>query len=229
MVLWLPMRTNPDAVVRDLGQLPSRRAQVADALRTAIIAGELDTRTVYSAPTLAAQLGVSPTPVREAMMHLANEGLIEIARNKGYRVVEPTDRELDEMLELRMLLEVPTVQRVAAAGVAGADAARLRTLADATVAAADAQDFSGHVAADIAFHVAVLDLGGNAQLVDLVRGLRSRSRLFGLTSPSKAQHLLSTSREHRGLVDAVVAGDASAAGALMHAHIAHVRREWARS
>lgn len=202
---------------------------MAETLRTAIIAGELDTGTVYSAPVLAAQLGVSPTPVREAMVHLANDGLIEIVRNKGFRIVEPTDRDLDEMLEVRFLLEVPMVAKVARAGIDEDQAARLRTLADATVVAADAQDFTGHLAADIAFHVALLELGGNAQLVELVRGLRARSRLFGLTSPSKASHLHSTSREHGALVGLVAAGDARGAERLLRDHIAHVRREWARS
>jgi DNA-binding GntR family transcriptional regulator len=217
-----------DRHVPDLGALPSRRAQVVDTLRTAIVAGEFDTGTVYSAPALAAQLGVSPTPVREAMMHLANDGLIEIVRNKGFRIVEPSDADLDEMLELRFLLEVPTIVKVAKGGISDAQAARLHALAEVTVASADAQDFSGHVAADIAFHVAVLELGGNVQLVALVRGLRSRARLFGLTSPSKAQHLRSTSREHGELVHRIAAGDARGAQRLMRDHISHIRREWAR-
>ncbi len=223
------MSDSSDAHVRELGALPSRRAQVTDALRGAIVAGDLDTGVVYSAPALASQLGVSPTPVREAMMSLAGEGLIEIVRNKGFRVVEPTERELDEMLELRFLLEVPAVAKVTRSGIGPEDAARLHELAGVTVEAARNQDFAGHVAADIAFHVALLELGGNEQLVALVRSLRSRSRLFGLSSPAKTQFLLETADEHERIVELVGAGDVAVAERFLRHHIAHVRTRWARS
>jgi DNA-binding GntR family transcriptional regulator len=213
--------------VSALEELPSRRSQVTDALRTAIISGELELGVTYSAPTLAEQLGVSATPVREAMMHLASEGLIDVVRNKGFRIVEPSARDLDEILEIRRLLEPPTAAKVAKAGVEPATLARLRKLADATVRTAKAADFSGNVAADIAFHVALIDLGGNAQLTEVVRGLRSRGRLFGLTSPHNADELLGTSREHGAIVDAIAAGDARRAEKLMRDHIARVRDAWA--
>src|SRR5882757_240731 len=92
-----------------LQKLPSRRRQVTENLRAAIISGQMEPGVVYSAPILAEEFGVSPTPVREAMLDLAKDGLIEVARNKGFRVIEPSQHELDEMMELRLLLEVPTV------------------------------------------------------------------------------------------------------------------------
>jgi DNA-binding GntR family transcriptional regulator len=64
----------------------SLREQVSHALRAALIAGELRPGVVYSAPVLAAGFGVSATPVREAMLDLAKEGLVEVVRNKGFRV-----------------------------------------------------------------------------------------------------------------------------------------------
>ncbi len=89
------------------------RDQVADAVRAALIAGELRPGVVYSAPRLAAELGVSATPVREAMLDLAREGLVEAVRNKGFRITELTDRDLDEYTDIRTLIEVPTVGLVA--------------------------------------------------------------------------------------------------------------------
>src|SRR3954470_11176919 len=75
----------------------SLREQVSHALRAALIAGELRPGVVYSAPVLAAGFGVSATPVREAMLDLAKEGLVEVVRNKGFRVTELSDRDLDEL------------------------------------------------------------------------------------------------------------------------------------
>jgi len=211
-----------------LEKLPSRRRQVTETVRAAIISGEMEPGIVYSAPSLAEQFGVSATPVREAMLDLAKDGLIEVVRNKGFRVLEPSDHELDEMLELRLLLEVPTAGKVARAGAAKAKLDELRELAAATVKAAEERDFSGHVLVDIAFHVELLGLGENQQLVEVVRGLRLRSRLFGLGSPAKSDFLLRVSHEHERLVDMVVAKDGEGAEALMREHILAIRREWRR-
>ncbi|GAA2910803.1 hypothetical protein GCM10011428_26590 [Streptomyces violaceus] len=75
---------------------PSHRERVADALRAALIAGELRPGEVYSAPGLAARFGVSATPVREAMLDLAKEGLVDTVPNKGFRVTAVSERQLDE-------------------------------------------------------------------------------------------------------------------------------------
>ncbi len=88
------------------------RDQVAHALRAALISGELQPGLVYSAPALAADFGISATPVREAMLDLAREGLVEPVRNKGFRVTEVSGRDLDQYTELRALIEVPTVGAV---------------------------------------------------------------------------------------------------------------------
>ncbi|HLH46617.1 MAG TPA: GntR family transcriptional regulator, partial [Acidimicrobiales bacterium] len=79
----------------------SLREGVADALRAAVVSGEMRPGVVYSVPSLAAQFGVSPTPVREAMLDLLKEGLVESVRNKGFRVTEVTDAQLDEITGLR--------------------------------------------------------------------------------------------------------------------------------
>jgi DNA-binding GntR family transcriptional regulator len=209
--------------MRRLERMPSRRAQITETLRAAIISGEMQTGVVYSAPDIAARLGVSPTPVREAMLHLATEGLIEVARNKGFRIVEPSDKDLDDIFELRCLIEVPTVGKLASEGVAEAALDRLASLAKATVQAAKKGDWT-----DLAFHQAMLELSGNDQLVETVRVLRSKSRLFGLGSPEKMHWVMSTSHEHELLVELLRAGDRRKAEALMRDHIGHVYEAWRR-
>lgn len=202
--------------------------QITNTLRAAIVAGELRPGVVYSAPALAAQFGVSATPVREAMLHLAKEDLIEIVRNKGFRVSEPSERDLDEIVELRQLLEVPTIGKLARRGVSRRDLAACKALATETVRAAKRGDVTGHVEADIAFHLELLGLWGNDQLVETIGALRSRSRLYGLGSPAKAERLVATSREHVELVELIAAKEARAAEKLMTAHISYMRSEWRR-
>ncbi len=68
------------------------RGQAVEMLRASIVAGELEPGEIYSAPALAERLGVSATPVREAMLDLAKDGLVEPVRNRGFRIVSSTMR-----------------------------------------------------------------------------------------------------------------------------------------
>src|SRR4029079_18743704 len=203
------------------------RDEIIDVLRGAVIAGELLPNQVYSAPILAQQFGVSPTPVREAMIQLANDGLFESVRNKGFRVVEPSSEELDEMADLRMLLEVPTVRRLAEVGVLPEQVDRLRPLAEGIEQAAADHDLIPHVTIDIEFHCQLLDLAGNRQLVDMVRTLKTRSRISGLKDLADADMLIPSSHEHAASLALIASGDADGAEAMMRGHIGHVRGIWA--
>jgi DNA-binding GntR family transcriptional regulator len=204
----------------------SLREQVAQALRDALVAGEMRTGTVYSAPALATQFGVSATPVREAMLDLAKEGLVEAVRNKGFRVVELTDRDLDELTEIRQLIEVPTVAALADASRAP-DFDRLRPIAAEIVAAAERGDLLAYVNADLRFHVDLLALAGNAHLVKVVRDLRHRARLYGLKALAERGRLAGSAHEHLDLLIALRDGDTAAARHIMNHHIQHVRGIWA--
>ncbi|MFP8884572.1 MULTISPECIES: GntR family transcriptional regulator [Streptomyces] len=202
------------------------RDQVANALRAALIAGELRPGVIYSAPTLAAEYGVSATPVREAMLDLAHEGLVESVRNKGFRVTELSERDLDEFTEIRALIEIPTVGKVARSATREQLEA-LRPTAEEIVAAARAGDLIGYLEADRRFHLGLLALAGNSRLVETVGDLRKRSRLYGLTELAEAGALVASAREHAELLDFMLAGDAAAAEEHMRHHLAHVRSLWA--
>lgn len=204
----------------------SIRARVTEVLREAMVAGAMEPGRIYSAPMLAEMLGVSATPVREAMIDLAQEGLVEAVRHRGYLVVPVTDAELDETLELRALIEVPTVERVARIATPDQVAA-LRPLAaelERTAAAGELQQF---IAADTAFHLQLLAIAGNRRLVEEVRRLRGMSRLSGLKRLHEEGALVPTAQEHTALLDLVAAGAAEEAGELMARHLGHVRGVWA--
>ncbi|GGK84750.1 GntR family transcriptional regulator [Sphaerisporangium melleum] len=204
----------------------SLREQVAQALRDALVAAEMRPGVVYSAPVLAAQFGVSATPVREAMLDLAKEGLVEAVRNKGFRVTELSERDLDELTEIRRLLEVPTVTRLAGT-CPPEDIERLRPVAEEMVAAAERGDLLAYVNADLRFHMDLLGLAGNAHLVELARDLRYRARLYGLRTMSQRGTLAGSAREHLDILSALARGDAEATRTLMDHHIQHVRGIWA--
>ncbi|WP_432891618.1 GntR family transcriptional regulator [Kribbella sp. CA-245084] len=220
--------TEPMPSVRRLAQRENLRDSVANALRAAVISGELKPGEVYSAPTLGARFGVSATPVREAMLDLVREGLVISLRNKGFRVTEVSDEDLDNVAAVRQLIEPPTIRDVVPV-IPTADYPRLRRLAEDIVVAAQAGDLIAYIEADRVFHVTLLAYSGNQKLVDVVSDLRSQTRLLGLTPLVESGRLLPSATEHHELMDMVEAGDGKGAEQLMRQHIGHVRGLWARS
>lgn len=203
------------------------RDQVGHALRAALIAGELRPGSVYSAPGLAAELGVSATPVREAMLDLAREGLVEPVRNKGFRITEVSERDLDQYTELRTMIEVPTIVRITRLATTEQLEA-LRPIAEEIVTSAREHNLIGYLEADRRFHLSLLALAGNDRLVETVGDLRKRSRLYGLTGLDEAGKLVSSAEEHLELLDLMISGDAEGAEACITRHLAHVRSLWAQ-
>jgi DNA-binding GntR family transcriptional regulator len=212
--------------VAPLTDRQSLREQIANVLRAAIAAGQMRPGVLYSVPTLAERFGVSATPVREAMLDLAKEGLVDSVRNKGFRVTELSDEDLDDITELRALIEVPTVARLAPV-ITEADVEALRPLAQAIVDSAADGDLIRYLEADRRFHLRLLALAGNPRLVDVVRDLRAQTRLYGLDQLVEQDRLTSSGMEHLELLDALSAHDAAAVEAVMRRHIGHVRGIWA--
>lgn len=210
-----------------LGDRSSLRERVAVSLRAALVSGRMVPGVTYSVPALAEQFGVSATPVREAMLDLVNEGIVAAVPNKGYRVVELSDAELDQITELRRLLEVPTVGGLAGS-LSPAGVKRLRSLAREVRASALNADVVAYVEADRELHLALLGEAGNPRLVDLVGRLRDQSRLYGLEQLAADGVLVESADEHLALIEALETGDRRAAEKVMSHHLDHVRGIWAQ-
>ncbi|MFJ2267713.1 GntR family transcriptional regulator [Streptomyces sp. NPDC087228] len=198
----------------------SVRGQILDALRAALVDGQLVPGQVYSAPALGARFGVSATPVREAMQQLAVEGAVEVVPNRGFRVSQRGPRELAELAEVRALVEVPVILRLART-VPPARWCALRPLADATVAAAAMGDRASYAESDRAFHSGVLALCGNEQLVMVADDLHRRSQWPPGNNPvTRRADLLADAAEHTALLDALIAQDLAVVRSLVREHFA---------
>ena len=204
----------------------SLRDRVGRALRAAIISGEMEPGVVYSAPSLGARFGVSATPVREAMIDLARENLVEILPNKGFRVTEIGEADLDQMTEIRLLIEPPAVRRVTP-GIPAEDFAELRGLAEDIVVGAQKGDLVEYTEADRVFHLKLISYAGNPRMTGLVSDLRSHTRLFGLAALRESGELIDVAREHHAILDAIEARNLDAVESVMRAHIGQVRGRWA--
>jgi len=191
--------------------VPSLADQVAAEVRGGIreqryVPGEL-----YSVYQLAEALGVSRSPVREAMLRLAEAGLVEISRNRGFRVLLPQARDLAEVFAVRLALEVPAAGRLA--GAPASWGAELATCIGAMETAGDDATFW---AEDRRLHHLVLTGAGNTRAALIVAGLREATSLLGEPTGRTRAAICA---EHRPVVAAVVSGDPAAAEAAMRTHL----------
>src|SRR5690606_18352181 len=126
---------------------------------------------------------------------------------------------------VRQLLEAPPMRDVAR-NFPQEEIERFRRLADGIGEGIAARDLGAYLAADEAFHLALLGLVGNGTLTRLVADLRSRTRLTGLSAMLSSDSLGESVREHHELLDLIVAGDGEGAYELMVRHIGHVTGWW---
>ncbi|MER5217124.1 GntR family transcriptional regulator [Streptomyces sp. NPDC002838] len=207
-------------------QSVSLRQQAREALRTRIVLGQIEPGQVESVINVASELGVSITPVREAVMDLANLGMVEIIRNRGFRVPVLTDHDLEEIFRLRTMLEVPAMVELAERAdrepVAG-----FRQLAEQLTDTARQGDLVPFLDLDRQFHLGLLELLGNRRLVAMVGQLRDQARMEGLQKLADQGELTQSGEEHLAIVDAIASGDAELTAELMRKHLTHSRGIWA--
>jgi DNA-binding GntR family transcriptional regulator len=206
---------------------PSLREQARQVIRALVITGQMRPDQLYSVPRLAAELGVSATPVREALLDLEREGLLQAERNRGFRVVSLSLHELNETFAIRLLLEVPSVGDIAQTGLPKPQLDELHQLAEATARTADAGDLIAFLDADLKFHVQLIATLGNRSLAKLVETLRDRVRLHGFAGNASPEGFLKQSAsEHFELLGYVSKRDRAGAEAIMRRHLERSRGVW---
>ncbi|MET0219083.1 MAG: GntR family transcriptional regulator [Tardiphaga sp.] len=198
--------------------------QVFERLRDTIISLKLPPGSALSRTALAAQYGVSSTPVRDALMRLDAEGLVEVFPQYA-TVVSRIDIDLARQAHfLRLALELEIVRDLAlhcSDGFVG-DMKRALALQQELL---EAGDFEGFMVADNAFHMQFYTAAGRDGLWTLVKsrsGHIDRLRRINLPSPGKAQDIL---KHHKLIVKAIKNGDADAAQEHLRAHLSGTLRD----
>jgi len=192
--------------------------EVAERLRARIFAHELAPGSWLDEQALAAELGISRTPLREALKVLAGEGLVRLEPRRGCYVAELTEQDLDELFPVIALLE----------GRCAWEAARRATSADFSELAAIHQDLERHAAvndpdrffeANQAFHSAVQHIAGNRYLTRMIEDARKVLRLTRRDSLRVDGRLRQSLAEHRAILAALQQRDSDRAARLMHDHL----------
>lgn len=196
----------------------SLASQVLVAIRNAIVHGELTPGSLHSVARLAKDLGVSRSPVREALISLADQGMVAFERNRGVRILATDAHDLAEVFSLRLLLEVPAAY--AAAEVLDRDGVeRLRDALGTEEAFVAAPTLTLQLEGDAAFHRVILEAAGNRRLTTFVGTLRDHQRVHGLSTAGRTREPARIHAEHVAIFECISAGDADGAAAAMHGHL----------
>lgn len=202
------------------------KEKVLAILRKNLITGDLVEGRLYSAAAIAGELGVSTSPVREALLTLVDQGVMQAVRNRGYRVVPLGEQDRQEIHQMRALLEIPSMVALTGHPEVRRREAEFRRLATDIVNAAVIGNVVGYLESDLAFHLGLIGIGGNHRLVAAVRTLRDQTRQLRLTALIGTDDLATAARSHLDIVDALVAGSPDQVSRLMVEHLEHIRTDW---
>jgi DNA-binding GntR family transcriptional regulator len=189
-------------------------------LRESIVTGEFPAGSLHSIYRLSDLLGVSRTPVREAVLRLADIGLVSIERNRGVRIRGVTASDVREVFELRLLLEVPTAAHAAVHADVETVAA-LQAELQHMRRCAEADDEPRFIQHDRLLHHTIGAALGNARLQAEVATLRDSIQARGATTIHRSRSMTELAEEHAAIVEAIALRDAAAAAQHMRQHLVH--------
>lgn len=194
------------------------RDVVFNTLRQAILRGELKPGERLMEIQLANKLGVSRTPIREAIRKLELEGLVLMIPRRGAEVAEITEKSLRDVLEVREALEVLSVQ-LACDNITEEQVEEMKDAAQAFRDVLKSGDVTKIAEADVHFHDVIAEATGNQKLIQLLNNLREqmyRYRVEYLKNQDTYPQLL---EEHEGLMKAIEAGEKEEADRIVRQHI----------
>jgi phosphonate utilization transcriptional regulator len=202
-------------------QTSSLSSVVQGELERMILSGELAPGAKLTEMTLAARLGVSRGPLREAFRMLEEAGLVRTAKNRGVYVRDIPIDEAIEIFDLRAAMD-ELVGRQLAGRITPAQLREVRTLVDAMERTVKAEDTRGYHLLNLQFHDRLVEMAGNRKLTSIYRKLIKELSLFrrlNLEGADGGGPMPISASEHRAIVKAIASGDPDAAGKAMFEHV----------
>jgi DNA-binding GntR family transcriptional regulator len=187
-------------------------------LERAILIGELKPRERLVEFDLAGRLGLSRTPIREALRRLEERGLVRILPRRGAVVADLSPDEVENIFEVRVCLETMAV-RLSLLNIAPPQIAQAARLEAACAALVPGGDILALMAADDGFHDAIYSAARNPCLLELIRQLRQRVSLIRFNAWSQPHRIERSLAEHRRMVETLRSGDAGRLAGLMRRHL----------
>lgn len=217
-MVTLPPQAPSQAADTETAERPSNTERAYRELRRRIIENEMPAGHQALEQELADALGMSRTPVREAMIRLANEGLAEIRPRHGMRVLPISAEDMAEIYEVLTALESTAAAAVARRGLSEAELAVLTQAVADMDAALAADDLRRWAEADERFHKQLVAASGNARLQSIVQMYWDQAHRVRLLTLQLRPRPVRSNEDHAAVVDAIIAGDAERAREIHREH-----------
>ncbi len=202
---------------------PASLAEIAyETLRESILTFKLVPGTIYNEASVAGDLGLSRTPVREALLRLSARGLITVLPRRGFELVRYTRRDVEEIFELRRLIETAVLRKITPKMTDSETAALEAELVVQHAAAAEDDAFT-FMESDRAFHNLLCDYAENYRLMNIAENYQDLCHLMGTKALTSGGRMAEAIAEHEVIVDAVRGKDPEKAARSMHDHLEKIR------
>ncbi|MCS0635302.1 GntR family transcriptional regulator [Streptomyces sp. LP05-1] len=216
----------PPAGTRAAGKRPPAADRVYSHIKQAVLDRRYEGGTLLTEGELAEAVGVSRTPVREALLKLEMEGLLKLYPKKGALVLAVSAQEIADVVETRLLVERFAVHKAVQDSAPAPERllSRLAELLDEQRRHAEAGDLAAVSLADRSFHAEIVAHAGNQILARLYDQLRDRQLRMGVAvMEAHPDRIAKNITEHAEILAALRAGDADAAADCVHRHVSRVR------
>lgn len=205
-----------------LNQPESLSKMAYEAIRSSILSGEMNSDEIYNEMKIAKNLGISRTPVREALLELSSQGLITFLPRKGLVVNKFTAKDIQDIFEIREAIELAAVEKISknASSLKFDD---LKDIIDAQRKAAAKQEHGKFVELDRAFHMALGRLTDNRRIEAIMQNIRDFVHLMGLRAIALEGRMEEVIQEHESVYNAIRQGKSMEARVLMDSHL---KKSW---
>lgn len=207
-----------DTPIKTLRHGQTRSGQLRETIEEQIATGELLPGTRLDEAELAVRFGVSRTPVREVLIQLSSQGILEIRPRRGAIVPELSPQRLVEMFEVMAELE-SMCGRLAARRMSAAEHAALRQAHEACETARKGEDADGYYSQNEIFHRLIYAGSHNAFLAEQAAALHKRLRPHRRLQLRVRDRMTTSYAEHQQVLDAIVAGDADLSAESLRKHV----------
>ena len=199
-------------------EIKERKDSVYDFILNMILTKQIACGEKIPEQKIAETLGVSRTPVREAVQRLAGVGLVNIYKNRSAEVITFDENALEELLTVRVTLDTLAVQLAIYNG-SNRDFIQLREYAEECIKENEKGNLHGRLVSDVKFHSFLVRIGKNLLLRDLHENVYMRSRLWMVTYVHSTKDLTSGIYQHLEIVDSLMKRDVKRTVELVHEHL----------
>jgi DNA-binding GntR family transcriptional regulator len=198
---------------------PESLAKMAyEAIRQSILSGQWKIGELYNEKAIAADLGISRTPVREALLELASQDLIIFLPRRGLMVNRFTRRDVDEIFELRKAIELAAVEKITLASPPF-DLFKIEESLLKQRKSAREKDYLAFMEADRLFHTSFSELTNNRRVIAILDNIRDMIHVMGAKALALEGRALEVIEEHQAIFEAVSRGNAENARSAMAYHL----------